>query len=234
MTSVATARCKGGRRPAGGKGITLIELLIAIVILAIVSGMLIATWIALSDSFASTTRSSDARDYARQAASRMERELRDAEAQLTTGHYQGLPAVLWASDNKIIFVTTFNDEGNDVPNANPLAVMYYVDDGTLYMKRDANDDGAWDSSTARPLVPHLVNGSVGASGATPIFSYTYIGENGAFMKALPTDDTTSLPAYERGRIVSVTFTLLVDLNPGRSPTHMTLTSTAQLRNQRQF
>jgi prepilin-type N-terminal cleavage/methylation domain-containing protein len=236
MTAASAQGVTAGRRPGGARGVTLVELLVVIAILSVVSAMLVFTWIGLSNSFAGTTRSSDARDFARQAASRMERELRDAEAQLTTGHYMGLPAVLWASANQITFVTTFNDAGNDVPEANPLAVMYYVDvdKGTLYMKRDANDDGQWDSAKARALVRYVVNGSVGASGATPVFSYTYIGDDGTFVTARPTDDAASLSAYERGRIVSVTFTLLVDLNPGHSPTHMTLTSTAQLRNQRQF
>jgi prepilin-type N-terminal cleavage/methylation domain-containing protein len=224
----------GRRRTVGGRGVTLVELLIVMVILSVVSGMLIFTWAALSKSYANTTRSSDARDLARQAASRMEREIRDAEGQLTTGLYQGLPAVLWASANKITFVTTFNDAGNDVPEARPLAVMYYLQNGTLYMKRDANDDGQWDSAQARSLVPFVVNSSVGPSGSTPVFSYTYIGEDGSFVTASPTDDTASLSELQRARIVSVTFTLLVDLNPGHSPAPMTLTTTAQLRNQRRF
>ena len=234
MKARATTAAEPRRRRAGESGVTLVELLIVIIIMAILGAMLVFTWIALSDSFAHTTKSSDARDFARQAASRMERELRDAEAQLATGHYQGLPAILWASANKVTFVTTFNDAGNDVPDAKPLAVMYYLQDGTLYTKRDANDDGQWDSNKPHVLVPNMVNGAVPAGGGTPVFSYTYIADNGDFVTVQPTSDTTSLGALQRGRIVSVTLTLLVDLNPDKSPTHMTLTTTAQLRNQRRF
>jgi prepilin-type N-terminal cleavage/methylation domain-containing protein len=220
------------RRSAGGSGLTLVELLVVMSILSVVSAMLIFTWIALADSFSNTTRSSDARDLARQAASRMEREIRDAEAQITTGPYAGKPAILEAFANKIVFVTTFNDAGNDVPNAQPLAVCYFLQDGTLYMKRDADDDGVWDTTTPRTLVPYVVNASTGASGSTPVFSYAYIDEDGNFVT--PPLTNVNLSEYVRGRIVSVTFTLLVDLNPGHMPTHMTFTTTAQLRNQRRF
>lgn len=220
------------RRP-GESGVTLIELLVVIIIMSIVSTMLIVTWVSLTNSYAHTTRSSDARDFARQAASRMERELRDAEAQVASGKYKGLPAVLWASANKIEFVTTFNRVGNDAPSAIPVAVMYYLDNGSLYMKRDADDDGSWDAGQ-RVVVPYMVNGSVPSGGSTPVFSYTYVEADGTFTSAKPTDDTTSLSLDQRARIISVTYELLVDLNPGHSPTHMNLTGTAQLRNQRRF
>ena len=215
-------------------GITLVELLVAMAIMSVVVTMLLVTWMALSDSFGHTTRSSNARDYARQAASRMEREIRDAEAQLTAGHYQGLPAILWASANKIVFVTTFNNSGNDLPNAQPLAMMYKLDGDTLYMQRDADDDGEWDASAPRALIPFVANGPTGSSGSTPIFSYTYVADDGSFVTVHPTSDSTSLSEALRARVVSVSFTLLVDVNPGRAPTPMTLTTTAQLRNQRWF
>jgi hypothetical protein len=152
---------------------------------------------------------------------------------VATGKYKGLPAVLWASANKIEFVTTFNNVGNDAPNAVPVAVMYYLDNGSLYMKRDADDNGSWDAAQ-RVVVPYMVNGSVPKDGSTPVFSYTYVAGDGTFISVEPTDDTASLPLDQRARIISVTYTLLVDLNPGHSPTHMNLTGTAQLRNQRRF
>lgn len=111
------------------------------------------------------------------------------------------------------------------------------------MSRDANDDGRWDNARPISQVPYVVNGSVQPSpsptatptptptGGTPVFSYTYINDESAFVTVQPTDDLGELL---RARIVSVTFTLLVDLNPGHSPTHMTFTTTAQLRNQREF
>jgi type II secretory pathway pseudopilin PulG len=215
-------------------GITLVELLVTMTIMSLVVAMLIVIWIALGDSFTNTAQGSNARDYARLAASRMGRELRDAEAQLTTGRYTGLPAVLWASANKIIFVTTFNDSGNDLPNAKPLAIMYYLESGTLYMKRDTNDDGQWDAAKPTSLVPYMVNGSVGSGGGTPVFSYTCVADDGSYTAVRPSGDLTSLPEAQRDRIISVTFTLLVDENPKRPPTHTTVVSTAQLRNQRWF
>jgi type II secretory pathway component PulJ len=222
------------QRESREAGITLVELLVAMTIMSVVAAMLILTWTSLSASFAHTTRSSDARDFARQAASRMERELRDAEAQLTTGNYKGLPAILWASANKIIFVTTFNNAGNDMPAAQPLAMMYYLDHGTLYMRRDANDDKQWDDPNARELVPYVVNQSAEVAVKTPVFSYTYVADDGSFVTMHPADDSVSLSEALRARIVSVSFTLLVDVNPGHAPAPMTLTTTAQLRNQRWF
>ena len=218
-----------GSRGSEG-GVTLIELLIVLIIMSIVSTMLIATWVTLSNSYAFTTRSSHARDFARQAASHIERELRDAEAQVAVGlHYQGLPPVLWASANKIEFVTTFNNAGNDNPSAKPLAVQYYLQGGALYMRRDANDDGLWDAQP-RNVVPNVVNSSVG----TPIFSYTYIDVDGNFVTAHPVSDAAGLSLADRARIISISFTLLVDINPGHAPTYINLTTTAQLRNQRRF
>jgi prepilin-type N-terminal cleavage/methylation domain-containing protein len=216
------------------RGVTLIELLVVIAIMAVVGTMLVITWVALSNSFASTTRGSDARDLARQAASRMVREIRDAEAQLSTGHYAGQPAILWASADKLVFVTTFNDAGNDLPEAKPLAIMYFLQNGSLYMQRDANDDGNWD--TARPIscVPNLVNGSVGPSGGTPVFDYTYILDGGTPVTVHPTDDAP-LSEAQRARIISVSFTLIVDQDPGHSPSEATtISTTAQLRNQQQL
>jgi len=218
----------------GERGMTLVELLVVRVIMSSVGTMLVATWISLSNSYAFTTTSSDARDFARLAASRMEREFRDAEAQVTTGHYQGLPAVLWASANKITLVTTFNNAGNDDPVAKPLAIEYYLQDGSLYRQQDANDNGKWDTAP-RVVIPNVVNASVPkGGGGTPIFSYTYVTDDGAFVTVNPVDDGTNLSLAQRARIVSVTINLLVDLNPDHAPTYMHITTTAQLRNQRRF
>lgn len=232
----ALTEARENAQPRGERGMTLVELLVVMVIMSIVGTMLVATWISLSNSYAFTTTSCDARDFARFAASRMEREFRDAEAQVTTGYYQGLPAVLWASANKIRLVTTFNNAGNDDPVAKPLAIEYYLQDGSLYRRQDANDNGLWDTPP-RVVIPNVVNASMPkGSGGTPMFSYTYITDNGAFVTVNPADDSTnlSLALAQRARIVSVTINLLVDLSPSHAPTYMHITTTAQLRNQRRF
>ena len=70
---------RAARRLRDQRGITLIELLISMMIASIISSMLLVSWFALQSSYYYSINSNNARDKGRQALSRLEREVRDAE-----------------------------------------------------------------------------------------------------------------------------------------------------------
>ena len=206
-------------------GVTLMELLIVCVMGSIVTGGMIMLWFNINKSSAMTTSQAEARDFARDGIARLSREVRDAEA---------LPseeAVLEAGPTSIAFTTTFNKAGNEVDSAAPRLVRYVVEDGRLY--RELYADGVVDFTAHGPVrrdvvIPHLLNDD-----ASPLFSYTYLDDFGT-----PQPEASEDPVYEvgdphdLGRILLVRIHVLVDLDPGKSPNEMDLTTQAQLRNQR--
>ena len=70
---------RGAHTAGDQRGMTMIELLMAASISVILGGMIIATWWALTNSYASTVKRGKAIDSSRLAVARMEREIRDAE-----------------------------------------------------------------------------------------------------------------------------------------------------------
>jgi prepilin-type N-terminal cleavage/methylation domain-containing protein len=232
------------------RGMSLIELLVAMSIMGIVSTMLIGGWFALGNSYSYTVRSDKARDVARQAISRMEREIRDAQNRDNSTEQ----TIVRARPFFIVLYTTFNDAQNEDPALRPRLVMYRLySDGELWRFHDADADGAlegvsynqpadhtWADLTlfslseqtsgegAQLMCTSVVNGVVLTAGLpTPLFHYNSYAEDGEIEQS-----HMVFPATERAGIVAVQTDLLVDLNPKRSPVYTHLTTTAQLRNQR--
>jgi prepilin-type N-terminal cleavage/methylation domain-containing protein len=204
-------------------GMTLIELLAAMAIMTVISTMIIMSWVSLSRSYAYSVKSSKSREYARDAASRMTREIRDAQ-----GIASAWPLVQ-AGPYSLTFTTAFNRPGASDPLVQPRLVRYSLSSGKLYRTADTLVGGAGnntlDDETPVPLVGDVVN-AVGGSPA-PVFRYTYIDSDG-------TTKTTANPgANLLARIISVEIRLRIDLNPGRSPDYFELVTTAQPRNMRQ-
>lgn len=206
-------------------GLTLVELLIGMTIAGLLSGMVLVGWFTLQDSYSSSVSSNKAREHARDAMSHMVREIRDARADSDV-----LYAVKTATSMKVSLTSSFNDTKAATDNANqmmdyaaPRLVTYTYDPSTETLHR------AVGGGVAMPLVKHVVNGSTasGAGSSTPVFTYTYVnGTTGQLVT------TTNVPDQFRYAIQSVHIRLLVDLDPGRSPVHIDLASTAQLRNMR--
>ena len=99
------------RRPLRREaGITLIELLIAMTIMTILSGMIVMGWVSLQRSYAYSTKSADARGTARDTMARMRREIRDAMTQPSSG----LGPIVVAENNHIQIMSAFNDTGGNV------------------------------------------------------------------------------------------------------------------------
>ncbi len=202
---------------------TLMELLMAMSIAAVVSGMIIMGWISLQNSYSYSVSSNKAREYARDGMSRMVREIRDAKGRSTT-----YPVSSTAPD-QMSFYSVFNDvaaasdKATDVQSlvsyAAPLVTYRYdAASETLYRKVGTGAE--------RPLVQHVVNAKIaeGSDPTTPVFTYTYVNSSGTVVQA------TAVPTSYLGQIRSVRVHLLVDLNPEHSPVYMDLVSTAELRN----
>ncbi len=225
-------------------GMSMIELLIAIGIMSVITVMILVSWLALSRSYSYSATSSKARDHAREAMARMEREIRDAQGHPDTAEF----ALIRAQARTIVVSTTFNIAGNDDPNVEPRLVMFRLypnrelwrfhdSDGDGVIAGVDSDVGGWPANVhqlseqasgegARMLLAHAVNDIVpSASSPTTLFRYTYYDTDGTLVQ------TNTVSGADRGRVVSVQINLMVDLNPARSPIYAEFQTTAQLRNQ---
>lgn len=148
---------RGGAR--NQRGVSLVELLIAMTIMAVISTMIVMGWSAATRSWAYSRNSAEARDFARQGLSRMTREIRDAE------DAQGSGAIVRSEKMWIAFFTTFNRAGS-LPDLKPRLVIYYLySDGQLWRFADLNGDGQNGSmGTWAQAIGGLDDGVVDAAG----------------------------------------------------------------------
>ena len=231
------------------QGMTLVEVLIGLMIASLLTTMILLTWFALQDSFSYSVTSNVQRDDARQALSRMQREIRDAEARADNGQ----PALLYADAYSIGVFTTFNKVDNTAVTTEPHLVAYrlYMD-GTLWRFCDTSDDGYIDHvagmenhATAPPdpdrpsnelgeqkagegaqkMLGSIVNFSPPAR-SLPMFKYMYYESPGSL------ETTSQVVGTDRTNTIAVTSRILEDLNPSHSPVYADLQITSQLRNQR--
>jgi type II secretory pathway pseudopilin PulG len=243
------------RRLRRQEGLTLMELLIGMIISAIVSTMLVTIFISLQDANSYSISSAEARNMARTALSRLEREVRDAETPsaayyAASGFNQTTTSCMARTmPTWVALFTTFNQSGSMPYVAARLVVYRLYPDGTLWRYADGDGDGrngslgtwsnclrltmneATETSTweGRQLVVNLVNGTVPSTTTpTDLFQYSYYDSAGA----LQLQDTVT--GSLRQSILAVQIHLLVDLNPQHSPTYIDLMTTAQLRNARQI
>lgn len=151
------------RRDGGQRGISLVELLVAMSIMSVITAMLLMGWFSLSRSYGFAVHSADARDSGRQAMQRLQREVRDAQKPP-----QGYPgtsssesespdapdAIIYRARSYWIAIsTTFNDAGNaaagwtgtPTPTPSPsrphLVVYRLYADHELWRFEDLNDNG---------------------------------------------------------------------------------------------
>ena len=206
----AMSRARGPR--CSQRGITLVELLIAMTIMAVLTTMIIMVWIALQGSYAYSVNSADARGTARDAMSRMRMEIRDAMSDPVSG----VGPIVVAANDHIRIMTAFNDVGGDVEQVDYWYRPTSATTGNITRQRGSGEELV--------LASDIVN--VGAS--VPLFRYSYVDTGGTIVTA------TSVSAGNTPRVLTVQIHILADTNPGHSPTFMDLISTVQPRNQRQF
>jgi type II secretory pathway pseudopilin PulG len=220
------------RQAAAGRqeGITLVELVVAMAIMLVLSTMIVATWVALTNAYSFSSRSDKQRDLARQAIDRMAREIRDAQQPMGGSSR----AFARAYPDEVRLFTSFNSSDAATPTSAPRLTrfIYRVTDaargvGTVYRELPG-EDGVFDSEddVSVPLVANVSNADEGKD----VFTYwSYDPTSGALV---PSDGTTAL--VDPSRIVEVGITLLVDLNPGKAPNYMDISTKVQPRNVREF
>jgi type II secretory pathway pseudopilin PulG len=211
------------------------ELLVAMGIALIVTGMLVMSWLVLTRSFSATARTTEAGELARDAISRLSREIRDAEPDPEGGE----PALVDFGPLFVEFTTTFNQANNDQPLPTPVLTRYeYRRDATthdpalqqtLHRMRDTSAPiGTLDSADRDDLVVSNLHNYVKTTSGSTV---TWVEIAAPFL-LLQLDDTTkkpveaTLPAY----VSLVRVHLLVQMPGAKSPRPADLVSTVQLRN----
>ncbi|MGO8683413.1 MAG: PilW family protein [Thermoleophilia bacterium] len=234
------------RRAQGERGITLIELVVAMTILTIVTTMIVMTWINLQNGYAFTISSEQARQTARDAMADMVAEIRDAQIP-TSGPYAGQSPIIVASSYTISFYTSY-----DQPSGQIVLVSYSYRQNsstgvwTLYRQVDTNGNNIIDSGDLCEAVStYCVNqdpsGTGNLSDRADVFTYTYYDTSGNLQTTGATytatgslaSGTTSVPAADLSNIVNVNINVISDVNPHHAPVYFDLQSTVQPRNLRQ-
>lgn len=206
-------------------GITLIELLVSIIVMGILSTMIIGTWITLTNAYSFNSHSNTQRDFARQAISRMAREIRDAQAPLDGSTGTALKAV---TSNQIQFYSTFNTAGAPDPASTPQLTRFILRGGTIYREKPG-PDGVFSTGPAvgdevsSPLIGNVVNADL-LPAAKDVFTYYFYNLSGTLVPS----SSSVLPTP--GVVQAIGINLYVDENPGRSPNYMDISTTVKPRN----
>lgn len=216
-------------------GMTLVELLVAMLIMGILSAMIIGGWVTLTKAYSSTSRSNRQRDVANQAIARMAREIRDAQ-KIPAGTSA---AFVRAYPSEIRFYSTFNTSNAYNPTTPPRLTRFILkanpgtpDVGTIYREFPgddglfAGDDGDTGDDISHRVVGDVVNLRTGDD--DDLFTYHAINPTTGSM--YPSQGMEILVPADRIQTVSIL--LQVDLNPGKSPNYMDIETTVEPRNVR--
>jgi hypothetical protein len=205
------------------------ELVVVVAVMTIVSGMIIGIWFNMTSAFSFGATSDKQQDFARDAVSRMAREIRDAQAPASST--SGAFAV--TDPFEIEFYSTFNTADAADPLTEPRLTRFVFREtdtethvGAIYREL-AGEDGVFDTAddSSTVLVSDVVNQQ--QSPSADVFTYGAFNGSGELYESLDTSVTVAPSS-----IVNVTMTLMVDLNPGKSPRFMTVETTVQPRNVR--
>ena len=231
-------------------GITLIELLITMIVLAIVSTMLIMGWINLQRASATVVRTDNARATGRDAMARISNELRACQpTALPTPSATNMPSsespVTAASPHSVTFYSAYNSaaanpDGSGVAAVRPTRIRLDVATAqsapwnpacrTLYWERDMNSNGSFGDSVdrsmvlARNIANLLVADATNGTSYTPVFRYAY--RSGGTVQW--TDNASS--SLDLSTIVGIRVRLIVDTKMGGVPRYIDTTTTVRLRN----
>ena len=244
------------------RGMSLVELVVGIAIMSLVSTMILMGWFSLQKSYSYSVKSNVQRDSARQALSRMQREIRDAEARPLPNVD---PAIYRARTYWIAVYTTFNvyKTASPTPQLNtdsglaPHMVMYRLySDGEIWRFDDLNNNGviagvnmdpshddpsgfnSAEQSTgegAQLYLKYVTNYSADPAHPTPVFRYMYYDDSGTLVTedhAYNWTDWSGVGHNDRSNTIAAIIRTLVDLVPGKAPVSADLETTAQIRNQR--
>jgi type II secretory pathway pseudopilin PulG len=230
-------------------GTTLVEVLVAMIILGIVSTMLITGWISLQRASAFTVADNNARAEARDGLSRMTVELRDAQpTSLPTSTASPtatpMPSPTWdiytvAGPWEVDFYSQYNQpgagtDGTGAAGAYLKLTRIYLDTSgataqkTLYWQRDTNGISGFDSGDRTfVLARNVVNKSIpSTSTPTAIFTYGYRDPDSG--QYLTTDNADG--SLDLSQVISVQIRLITDINLAHTPKYIDLSTTVRPRN----
>jgi type II secretory pathway pseudopilin PulG len=232
----------------GQEGITLIEALISMIILAIISTMIIMGWANLQRASATALRENNARASLRDAMSRISTEVRAAQpTALPSLVASATPVELLqeAGPMEVQFYSAFNTEDADLdgtgvdtmrltriwldPDEHPPSWNQQC--GTLFWQRDTNDSGTIDSGDrtmvlARNVANDILEDTANGTDYTAVFRYGYRATESDPVEWTDNEDG----ALDLATVVAVSVRLIIDKNMGTKPNYVDLTTTVRLRN----
>ncbi len=213
------------RKPGRQAGITLVELIVAMVIMTLLTTMMVTGWISLQHSDALAVDVTTAQASARDALARISNELRDCQS--PTG---GCPFVSIAN-NECDFYSAYNQPGvttsgsSFAPTAALRLTRIYIaadaHDATqldVWWQRDTDNSGTFTSADRKVcLASYVVNGTTLA----PFNLFTY------YDKTLTT--LTSLTDPTKVAMVVVRLAVQYDMSKS-SPKYVEVDTTVRPRN----
>jgi prepilin-type N-terminal cleavage/methylation domain-containing protein len=228
-------------------GITLMELLVAMVILGVISTMLIMGWVNLQRAAAFSVSTNNARSASRDASARAANELRGcqptalptASATATATPAPQAPLVS-VGPWQATFYSGYNAAGVGSDGSGivaPRLTQLELDLGggiqkTLWLRKDTNGDGTFERSNVlarnvvNPSIADPSNGSGSGTTYTPIFRYGYRPTAGASVQWTDNADAS----LSLANVVAVRIRVIIDTNGNRPPRALDETTTVRLRN----
>ena len=233
-------------------GVTLVELLVATVILGVVTTMLIVGWTNLNRASSSVVSTTQSRATPRDALSRISRELRGAQPTALPTPSSASPTPVaqppftMAAPLEVRFYSAFNDadsrsDGSALARLRQTRIWldtattppppWNPDGRTLYLQKDVDGNGSFDDAAdrsillARNVINTTVTDVVNGTTYTPVFKYAYRDAEG---HVLWTDNSASSLALTS--VVGVRVRLIVDTNSDRSPRYVDTSTTVRPRN----
>jgi prepilin-type N-terminal cleavage/methylation domain-containing protein len=227
-------------RTTGQEGLTLIELLVASVLLLVVMGAVYGIWSGLQNTYAFTNDDMVAQEQARNAMGEMVESIRTARIPPSAPNETYNAVIPIATRNSI---TVWTDIDKD-PNHDLELVRFRVDTTHRILYRDqATITGHHIHWTSERLVsPNVSNGeNAGDPADQALWLFTYYDANGnqlAFDHENDADDDDHGHIHKKlldpTAIRQVRISLLVDIYADRAPITHQLTSVVQPRNLRQY
>jgi len=221
--------------------ITLVELLVAMIIMGVVSTMLVGGWISLQRSFAFAAADNKARATARDALDRVSSELRAAQPETTataTPFYLAGTSPYVCDANGCVFYSAYNNPlaasqsgefgiGQVRLTAIYLDTTVAGDQKNLVWRRDTSGDGALTTADRTVILArNVVNGVyTGSKVSVPIFLYNVRDTSGNYTQV------NSLTSANVATLVSVQVEIINDANLYHTPRYIDLRTTVQPRNQ---